>query len=855
VVPFFQSLGLTFGQHQNAFTSFDQTTYQLSLPNNDPETLKKGFTFMSDVAFNLLLQGDEVDKERQVILEERRSRLGGNQRINDYMLERTAPGSLVGERLPIGIEKTLLGMGRDDFSAYYGKWYVPSNMTLMVVADMDPQVVVGQITQMFGQGEATPAPANQDPKVTPTEGMRAIVASDPELTSASVGIMNVDRPRPPTTTYELAREELVDTLSTFCFNRRIQAKLSDGGTSYLRQRASASNQFNTLRVREVEAGGKPEQWKEMLVELGTDVQRARLHGFTQRELDDVKKTLMSGAEDFVERERTMNAGQILGSMNRSLADGEPIMSAAQQLDMLKKVLPGITLDEVNKRFSDLFDTSKSAVYTLQVPSTQQVPTEAEFVSLGKAAFDVKPAPIAEKDRPATLLSKIPEMGKVAESATHEGSGVTNAWLANGVRVHHRFMDYKKDQVTVLISFAWGEILENAGNRGISDVAAQSWNRQATSTLNSTNIRDLMNGKKVAVRGGAGPDTVSLIVSGNPADLESGMQLAYLLMTDPVIEKSALDQWRDAQLQRIEGREKDAESYFGVARADTIYPNDVRLKPLSAEQVKALTIEGGQAWMKKMLAEAPIEVSVVGDLPKEKAMELVQRYVGSLPARAKISDKTLDDVRNVKRPAGPRLTDKALKTQTNKAMVMVGFYGADADNVADTRRLQMASRIMTSRFIKRIREEEQLVYSIGARNQPGQTLPGFGMFAAAVPTEPAKVQALVSAIEEMYAEFAKTGPTEEEMTVAKTQTANTFEESMREPAFWMTAVSDMDYRARSLDDVLGAPAAYQAMTAAEVKETFAKYCIDGSRVRVVVHPDGPIAAPADDKAKKDVPKGS
>jgi zinc protease len=860
VVPFFQSLGLTFGQHQNAFTSFDQTTFQLALPTNDPDTLKKAFTFMSDVAFNLTLPAEEIDNERQVIMEEKRTRLGAGQRIQEYMLERLAPGSLIGERLPIGTEKTIMEMQRDDFAAYYGKWYIPSNMTLMVVADMDPQVVVAQITEMFGQGEAAPAPVDQDPRVTPSEGARAIVASDPELTSASVSVMRISKPTPPTTTYEQARVELVDTLGTYCFNRRIQAKLGEGGTSYLSMRASASNMFNAARMVDVGADGKPEKWKDMLAELGTDLQRARLHGFTQRELDDIKKELMSGAERFVEQERTMNAGMILGRMNRTIADGEPVMSAAQQLDMLRKILPGITVDEINATFSSNFDMSKAAVFSIELPSSQQVPSEAELVSLGKAALDVRPEAVAEKARPTTLLAREPAPGKVVESTVHEATGVTSAWLENGVRVSHRFMDYKKDQATITISFAWGDLLESAANHGVSDVASLAWSsRPATSTLSSTNIRDLMTGKKVNVRGGAGSDTVTLSVSGSPADLETGMQLAYLLMTDPVIEKPAFDQWRDATIQRIEGREKDAESYFPVARAQAMYPaGDARFTPITKAEVDALTPEAGQAWLRKLLAEAPIEVGVVGDLPKERAMELVQKYIGSLPARKRISASTLDDVRAVKRPQGPRVVEKSLPTQTAKAVVMVGFYGADADNIADSRRLQMASRILTTRMIKTIREEKQLVYSIGARSTPGQAVPGFGVFGVTVPTEPGKVPALVATVEEMFAEFAKNGPTEEEMSVAKGQFVNVFDESMKEPAFWGAQIGEMTYRDRKLDDVVGAPAYFQAMTAQEVKDAFARYFVDSGKLRVVVKPadsgnPAPAGAPA--APAKDAPKGS
>ena len=107
VVDFFQSMGLTFGQHQNAFTSFDQTTYILSFPDTKPETLDKGMRFFGDVAGRLLLTQEEIEKERQVIMEEKRTRLGAQQRVQEYMLERMIPGSLIGQRLPIGVEDTL----------------------------------------------------------------------------------------------------------------------------------------------------------------------------------------------------------------------------------------------------------------------------------------------------------------------------------------------------------------------------------------------------------------------------------------------------------------------------------------------------------------------------------------------------------------------------------------------------------------------------------------------------------------------------------------------------------------------------------------------------------------------------
>src|SRR5207249_12157896 len=135
--PYFQSLGMTFGRDQNAFTNMEQTTFQLSLPDTKPETLGKGMTFFSDVVGRLSLLPKEIDDERQIILEERRRGLGARQRTMQYVFEHMLPGSIYGFRITIGTEEAIKSVKQPDFKDYYGKWYCPSNATLIVVADTD----------------------------------------------------------------------------------------------------------------------------------------------------------------------------------------------------------------------------------------------------------------------------------------------------------------------------------------------------------------------------------------------------------------------------------------------------------------------------------------------------------------------------------------------------------------------------------------------------------------------------------------------------------------------------------------------------------------------------------------------
>src|SRR5712692_2474431 len=209
VVPFFQSLGMAFGRDQNAFTGFDQTTYTLTLPGAGRDLVEKGMLYMADIATRMSLGPIEIDSERQVILEEKRSRSGARQRVQDQVYERLAPESTLGRRLPIGIERTIKSVTRPDFQDYYSRWYVPSNMTLIVVGDTDPAMVADVIAQQFGGGPTVPKPAPRYAGVKPTRASRAIVVTDPELTRAEVSIARLEAPRGPVTTVGQERRQLV----------------------------------------------------------------------------------------------------------------------------------------------------------------------------------------------------------------------------------------------------------------------------------------------------------------------------------------------------------------------------------------------------------------------------------------------------------------------------------------------------------------------------------------------------------------------------------------------------------------------------------------------------------------------
>ncbi|MEW6252784.1 MAG: pitrilysin family protein, partial [Planctomycetota bacterium] len=500
LVPFFQSLGMTFGRDQNAFTSFDQTTYQLSLPDTKPETLRKGMTYFADVLYRLSLLPKEIDDERGIIQEERRRSLSGRQRTMYYVLERIAPGSLYGQRITIGTEECIANVQAPDFRDYYGKWYAASNTTLMVVADAEPAEVVAAIKEQFSAAPQRPRPVPQDPQVKRYEKSFAIVASDPEVQSEQVRIVRLEPARPPATTKALYRADLVARLAARAFNRRIDAQVAAGGTSFLDGSVSMGTQANAIYTAEISGRAAPGKWRAALEELTVELQRAREFGFAAHELENAKKELLTGAARAVETEPTRPASALIARMNGAITAGEPIMSAEQELALISELLPGITGEEIAERFKTELDPATVA-FVAVLPAGDRVPSEAELLDIGVKALAVKSTPLAETARPTELLSALPQPGKVAESSEHAASGVWSAWLSNDTRIHHRFMDVQKNEVTIRIALLGGELLETAANRGITQAAQIGWRRPATKHLSSSDIRDLMTDKKVRVGGG------------------------------------------------------------------------------------------------------------------------------------------------------------------------------------------------------------------------------------------------------------------------------------------------------------------------------------------------------------------
>ncbi|MHC4960102.1 MAG: M16 family metallopeptidase [Planctomycetota bacterium] len=792
MVKYFESLGMQFGQHQNAFTSFNQTTYMMHLPNSKPETIDKVLVFLVDVAHRLTLPIAEIDKERGVILEEKRSRSGPQMRMMEKILPIIAPGSRLSERMPIGIEDVITKAPRERFEQFYKKWYRPEQSVLIVSGDIDAAAVEKQVRAAFAgwkRSESEPTHANAGIKFD-EPGLRAAIVTDPEVTRCDVGLSRVRRFEPPMTLLA-HRSALVERLGAWILRQRLREIVRAGKASFQSSSVAISPFMSYATSIDTDASGDPDRCLDMFHEVLVEVRRGRLHGFLDQEVASAKKAMLANAERAAERAPTMNSAMLLMRMNSSVERGRPPMSPGQALATMRSVLPSIERAEIETAFKKAFQMENGLIVAT-LPEGANVPTKEQLIEVVGKARTAKVEPPSEDSEKKTFLAKDPMPGVETSVKVDEGLGVHSMTYENGARVHVRRMDYKKDQVLVRIRFNGAGLHETKDNVGITTMAglAIQPGTRATKRLTRSDIAKLLIGRKFSAGGGTAQDALVFSISASPADLEDAFRLAYASMTEPKLVESSVKMWRQ-QMTMAYGRIRTSVPMQGqMAVRAALSGDDPRVRMPTEDEIAKLKLADAQAWLEQLLAESSIEAAIVGDIDVETAKALAAKYIGSLAKRPALDDG-LPELRKVKIVPGPHDREITVDTITPKAMVAVGWRGAAYGNRPEQRILVMATQVLTPRLNKAVREDRGLTYSIQAMAQPSLVFDGTGMIGTLFTADPDKAAGAADvALNTMKAMAADQPPTAEEIAAVEEQLRNIIGQQTKEPSFWVERLANL-----------------------------------------------------------------
>ena len=834
LVKYFESLGLTFGMHQNAFTSFNQTTYILSLPNVDAETMDKGMLCLSDFAYRLDLLETEIDKERGVIQEEERARSSVSQRILHKILPDLLPGSRVAQRLPIGKMEIIQNAPKERFVEFYEKWYHPENATLIIVGDIKADDIQRLSVKHFKNWkQKSNVPKHLPSGITPYTSSNSLVVSDPELTSASVSLVSILPPQKVKTAGDY-RKALVSDIGDWIMNRRFSKLIKEGKAEYQNAHASQSDFLNVCTYVSASADGKPENWKKMISQLTIELKRARTFGFHEQEMEDAIKTIFASAERAVSTEETRKSKSIISSINSDITSGNLPMSAKQEFDLITELMPGITLTEINEAFNRTY-RSNNRLIMLEMPDKEglQKPSKEELMQVVKDTEKEEVKALTFKKRPKKLIVKEPDAGKIISETVHEATKVTSLKFENGVCMHHKHMDFNKDNVTVTLNFSGGKIEETAENQGISNFATIPLHTPATSKLTSIDIQNIMTGKNVRVGGGAGDDTVSISISGTKKDLEQGLRLAHILIRDAKIEPAVYNLVKQQLMQSLEQYKSSVDMQLMDNLNKAVTNNDPRFAMLTPDQLETIKIEAAQAWLDRILKQAPIEGSIVGDISLDEAKTLVNKYFGSLPARSEFGH--IDKLRELTVIREPVDTELKVDTKTPKSLVLVGWRGPDYNDKKDRQCMILAAKILSSRLHEEIREKKQLTYSAFSQAMITPAYKNKGLLFAYFTADKTKARQAADLCKSLIEEFTKTGPTEVETTTVLKQIKTDIQAMIEKPSYWSSFLSDMNLYGKSLNDLDKIMEIYMTYTKEDIHDVLKKYISRENSIRIIALP--------------------
>ena len=834
LVKYFESLGLTFGMHQNAFTSFNQTTYILSLPNVKEETLEKGLLCLSDFAYRLDLLETEIDKERGVIEEEERARSSVRQRILYKILPELLPGSRVAERLPIGKMEVIKNAPRETFVDFYKKWYHPENAALIIVGDIKAEDMQKMSIKHFRDWKKKKnVPEHLKSGVSPSTSVSSLVVSDPELTSTSVSLVSILPPGKLETKMDY-RRSLISNIGDWIMNRRFSKLVKEGKAEFQNAYASQSDFLNVCTYVSANAEGKAENWKKMIAQLTIELKRARIHGFHEQEMDDAIKTIFAGAERAVSTEATRKSKSIVSVINSEITAGRMPMSAKQEFDLITELMPGITLTEINEHFRKIY-RKQNRLVLLEIPDKVGLkkPSKEDILQVVNDTEKEEVKALTFKARAKKLLTNEPVPGKITSTDYHEATKVTTHHFENGLVCHHKHMDFNKDNITVVLNFAGGKIEETAENHGISDLSVIPLRTPATHKLSSVDIQNIMTGKNVSVSGSAGEDKISMRISGSRKDLEEGLKLAYILLLDAKIENAVFNLVKQQLSQSLMQYKSSVDMQLMNNLNQSLTGNDPRFSMLDAKHLEKLKIEDAQIWLERILKNAPIEASVVGDIQEKDATELINKYFGSLPKRSKFEH--LAALRNIAVKKEPVDMEIKVDTKTPKSLVLVGWRGPEYTDKKDRQCMILAAKILSSRLHEDIREKKQLTYSAFAQSMITPAYKNKSLLFAYFTADKTKARNAADLCYQIVVNFKKDGPTKAETSTVLKQIQTDIKAMIEKPGYWSAYLSDLKMYGKNLNDVAKIQETYSSYTREDIHDVLKKYVVREGGLRIICVP--------------------
>lgn len=790
---YLERIGVKFGENLNAYTSIDETVYNISnVPVTTPGAIDSCLLILHDWSNDLTLDPKEIDKERGVINEEWRTRMSATQRFQEKMLPIMFEGTKYAHCFPIGTMDVIMNFKAQTLRDYYEKWYRPDLQGIVVVGDIDLDAIEAQIKKMFSDIPAQPNAVKREYyPVNDNKEPIVLIHQDKEQPNIQAIIFNKHEATPDDQKDNMGY--LVQDYATNLITKMLNARLNELAQTAIPPyiyAGSYDGNFFVAKTKDAFTGivvCKEDAIENGIITLLRETERARQFGFTETEYNRARAEYLRQLESaYNERDKRKNE-EYVNEYVRHFLDNEPIPGIENEYTIINQIAPAIPVTVLNQIMQELV-TDSNQVVAILAPQKEglKMPTEDDIKQILKDIKAEKLAAYVDKVSDEPLMKEAPKGGKIVSEKTDDLFDATLLTLSNGVKVIIKKTDFKADEIRMKgVSLGGSSLFPTSEIININglDVVGVG----GLGNFSAVDLEKVLAGKKASVSYGIGDKTEAVNGSCSPKDFETMMQLTYLTFTAPRRDNDAFASYKSRNKAALQNMEMNPQVAFSDSVQAGMYMNHPRKVRVKADMIDQMDYDKILSMYNDRFKDASDFTFIfVGNVDVEQMKPLIQEYLGSLPTTNRKESFTDN---KIEMRQGVYKNEFIRKQETTKASNFVLLSGNCKYDLKNNILLDMTSQILDLVYTAKVREDEGGTYGVYVGNQLIKYPKEKAIIQIIFDTAPEKREKLMKIIFAELENITKIGPSEVDLNKVKEFMLKKHTENLKENRYWLNSIDE------------------------------------------------------------------
>ena len=797
LVNYLQKAGVRFGADLNAYTSFDETIYQLPLPSDDTLLLAQGLQIMRDWAKGALLEENEIDKERGVILEEKRLRKGVDQRIQDQTMPLIMNHSRYAERMPIGTDEVLNHFSYKEIRQFYEDWYCPDLQALVIVGDIDEVKMERDVKRLFSDLKNPQKIRKREQYTVPLKGENHFLAiTYHEMTSTYVRVLH-KFPVQQVRSEADYRKELIRSFYSRMMNARLTAATRVADPAYINAGNGFENLYDNLEAFTVDITLKPGEIERGVKAVYTEMEKVKRFGFTDTELKRTRESYLKGiASLYLERNKMKSQSYADQYLNHFLGKS-PAPGIEYYYSATARIVPAIRLEEINNIIKEYQHDINRDIFVVAPGSQQaQLPSEATLLSWFSVVQKSDVTAYKEDEGSGSLITQLPVPGSIIKKTDNPQLGTTTLVLSNGVTVILKPTVFKNNEIQLYGFSPGGTSLYSDADFESASNATALVRSSGLGTYNATQLRNYLSGKNVQIAPYISERYEGISGASGKEDLPQAFELIHAYFTSPRMDQDFFAASIAQARTNVVNRRSSPSAVFSDTVSTLLYGNNIRKTTPTLERINNINADRALAIYKERFADASDFVfTVVGSFTVDEIEPLLLKYLATLQANGR---------KETARDPGLYPPDKGFsatirKGKDDKATVAMAYVGKYTYSQQENLLMDALSACLHIRLLERLREEEGGIYTVNVTPATYKYPVNRFSLNISFATSPLQREKLIAAVKDELRKIKENGPSKENVGKFIAEQQRTMELKLKDNGFWLDRIV---YENREQEDIKG-----------------------------------------------------